>query len=337
MRHSFRVGTFNLYNLLLPEIPYYENRRYSIAEYEQKKQWISGQLNQMQADIVGFQEVFHEQALRDVLADTPLYDSATLITGKVDSEKQKSEKKNGEKPKVALVSRFPILQYQVIDRFPDAAKIEVEGMIIPLDRFARPVICAQIAITNSIVCTVIVVHLKSKRPIVLEGKDRHDPIEIVKGQTRALVQRAAEAVALRVLLVEILQKTRHPVIVMGDINDSDRAVTSRMISGEPPDPDWQREYKEIVWDVLLYSAKEIQARHTRGDFYYTHMHDAYYESLDHILVSQEFMPQNPKHIGRVKYVSVLNDHLMDKHLMDHPVEVWKSDHGQVVAQIELRN
>lgn len=344
MRHSFRIGTFNLYNLLLPEISYYENRRYSIEEYEQKKQWISGQLNRMQADIVGFQEVFHVQALQETLAETPLYDGATLILGdrKHDRDEsfpefQNGEKRNGEKPKVALVSRLPVLRAEVIDRFPAAAHFTVEEVQIPLDRFARPVVCAEIALTHSIVCTVLVVHLKSKRPVIPEGKDRHNPIEIVKGQTRALIQRAAEAVALRVLLVEMLQKTRYPVIVMGDINDSDRAVTSRLLAGEPPDPDWPYEHKEKVWDVLLYSVKEIQARYTRGDFYYTHMHDAYYESLDHILVSQEFMPQNPKHIGQVKYVSVLNDHLMDKHLMDHPVEVWKSDHGQVVAQVELLN
>ncbi|MBD1852034.1 endonuclease/exonuclease/phosphatase family protein [Leptolyngbya sp. FACHB-711] len=327
MRHSFRVGTFNLYNLLLPNIPYYENRRYSIAEYERKKQWIAAQLNRMQADIVGFQEVFHQEALEEVLTGIPTYEGAALITGDP----------NGEKPRVALVSRFPVLRYEVIDRFPAAARFDLEDILIPLDRFARPVIQAEVAITNSLVCTVIVVHLKSKRPVISEGKDRHDPIEIVKGQTRALIQRAAEAIALRVLLVEVLQKTRHPVILMGDINDGDRAVTSRLISGDPPDPDWQHEYKEAVWDVLLYSAKEIQARQTRGDFYYTHIHDAHYESLDHILVSQEFMLQNPRHIGHVKYVSVLNDHLMDKSLMDHPVEVWKSDHGQVVAQIELRN
>lgn len=327
MRHSFRVGTFNLYNLLLPNTSYYENRRYSVAEYEHKKRWIAGQLHRMQADIVGFQEVFHQEALEEVLAEMPIYDGATLIAGNP----------NGQKPRVALVSRFPVLQHEVIDRFPAAATLNLEDVMIPLDHFSRPVIRAEVEITDSLVCTVMVVHLKSKRPIVPEGKDRYDPIEIAKGQARALIHRAAEAVALRVLLVEIMQKTRHPVILMGDINDSDRAVTSRIISGEPPDPDWQYEYKEVVWDVLLYAAKEIQARHTRGDFYYTHLHDAHYESLDHVFLSQEFMPQNPQHVARVKYVSVLNDHLMDKHLMDHPVEVWKSDHGQVVAHIELRN
>ncbi|WP_088893691.1 endonuclease/exonuclease/phosphatase family protein [Leptolyngbya ohadii] len=340
MRHSFRVGTFNVYNLLLPEISYYENRRYSLSEYEQKKRWIGGQLERMQADIVGFQEVFHAEALKEILADTSMYENARLIVGDRPSSNHpnsRPQKANDEKPKVALVSRFPVLQQEVIDRFPAAAQFDVEGVPIPLSHFSRPVICAELAVTENLTCTVMVVHLKSKRPIVPEGRDRHNPIEIAKGQARALIQRAAEAIALRVLLVEKLQKTRHPVILMGDINDSDRAVTSRIISGEPPDPDWQHEYKELVWDVLLYYAKEIQSKQMRGDFYYTHLHDAYYESLDHILVSQEFVSQNPKHLGRVKYVSVLNDHLLDKHLMDQPIEVWKSDHGQVVAQIELRN
>lgn len=327
MSRHIRIGTFNLYNLVLPHVHYYEDRSYTQEEYIQKKQWISQQLSRMEADLVGFQEVFHEQALLEVIHESPRYNDAAVIVANA----------TGENPTVALVSSLPVLKYEIIEAFPQTAKLELSGPDAPLNHFAHPVLKADILLNEKIECTVFVVHLKSKRPVILEGKDRHDPIELTKGRIRSLIQRAAETTALRVLLLETMQHSNRPVILMGDINDSDRAVTSRLLSGEPPDASWENQYKQQAWDVLLYFVKDVQARQTRGDFYFTHMHDGYYESLDHILLSQEFMIQNPNHIARVQYVSILNDHLIDPSLIDRPIESWKSDHGQVIVQIELRH
>ena len=327
MSRCVRIGTFNLYNLVLPNTHYYEDRSYTPAEYIKKKQWISQQLNRMESHLIGFQEVFHEQALREVIRESQQYNDASVLVANA----------TGENPTVALVSKLPVLRYEVIEAFPQAAKLELSGQDAPLHHFAHPVLKVDILLDDGIECTVFVVHLKSKRPIISEGKDRHDPIELTKGRIRSLIQRAAETTALRILLLETMQHSNRPVILMGDINDSDRAVTSRLLSGEPPDPNWENQYKQQAWDVLLYFAKDIQARQTRGDFYFTHMHDGYYESLDHILLSQEFMFQNPHHVARVQYVSVLNDHLIDPSLMERPIESWKSDHGQVIVQIELRH
>ncbi|MGB6015523.1 MAG: endonuclease/exonuclease/phosphatase family protein, partial [Nodosilinea sp.] len=86
---------------------------------------------------------------------------------------------------------------------------------------------------------------------------------------------------------------------------------------------------------LLYQVKDIQARLGYGDHYYTHIHNGHYDSLDHIMVSEEFSAQNRDRIGRVTYVSVFNDHLFDQTLLEDSIESWQSDHGQVVANIEL--
>jgi predicted extracellular nuclease len=183
---------------------------------------------------------------------------------------------------------------------------------------------------------VFVVHLKSKRPILPDDVDRHDPIEKAKGQARSLILRAAEATALRMLLMETLQGRDHPVIVIGDMNDGGLAVTSQLISGEPPWRQLPSDRKKALWDVLLYHVRDIQARMSYRDYYYTHIHNGHYEGLDHIMVSQEFVAQNPANIGRVSYVSLLNDHLVDVTLSREGTPIWKSDHGQVVATIELR-
>ncbi|NEO34052.1 MAG: endonuclease/exonuclease/phosphatase family protein [Symploca sp. SIO3C6] len=322
---NFKVGTFNLYNLVLPNVTYYDSKKYKPEVYEQKKSWIAGQLRRMNADIVGFQEVFHGQALQETLSQVEFYQEATLVAANP----------TGEKPAVALVSRFPIVKHKIIEEFPQQARLDIEGTSIPLERFSRPVLEVQVALSETLECTLFVVHLKSKRPLLPEGVDKNDPIEKAKGQARALILRAAEATALRMIMLEKLQNRNHPVIVIGDVNDSGLAVTSQILSGEPP---WERlrfEQKQKIWDVLLYNTKDIQARQSYGDFYYTHIYNGHYESLDHIMVSEEFIPQNRDRIGKVVYVSTLNDHLIDESLSYEEVEKWQSDHGQVVASFRL--
>lgn len=324
-RRTLRVGTFNLCNLALPEQTFYGREFYSPQEYDRKISWVAGQLDQMWADLIGFQEVFHAEALQQALQQSQMGERMQLIVGKP----------IGDTPAVALASRFPILEHRFVRDFPTAAQLEVQGATLPLTHFARPVLMARLQLTETVECTVFVVHLKSKRPIVPEHLDRHDPIEKAKGQARSLILRAAESIALRVLLMEVLQDRDHPVIVLGDMNDGGAAVTSQLISGEPPHRKLETEYKRKIWDVLLYHVKDIQARQSFSDVYYTHIHNGRYESLDHIMVSQEFVSQNPDRIGRVVYVSVFNDHLIDETLSPEEMPKWQSDHAQVVASIEL--
>ena len=73
------------------------------------------------------------------------------------------------------------------------------------------------------------------------------------------------------------------------------------------------------------------------DIYYTHIHNGHFESLDHILVSQEMVRENPNNIGKVVYVRIFNDHIIDETFSDRSVNCWESDHAQVVAVIELNN
>ncbi len=323
---SFNVGSFNLFNLVLPEVEYY-GRKYSTQVYQQKKAWINHQLTLMNAEIIGFQELWHEQAMTEIISENPAYKDAEIIISS----------KKGTSPNVALLSKFPILNYEIFKDFPLGANLDFEETIIPINSFSRPVIAADIALTNDIQCTVFVAHLKSKRPIFPENVDRKDPIEIVKATARSLIRRAAEANALRILLIDKLKNRQHPVIVLGDLNDGNLSVTTRMITGKAPWEKLELETKKKIWDVLLYSVKDIQARQSYGDFYYSHIFNGYYDSLDHILVSEEFVSTNRNRIGQVTYVSVLNDHLIDETLSDEDTKEWQSDHGQIVASIRLEN
>jgi hypothetical protein len=80
-KNILRVGTFNLLNLTVPEYVYYNKQKISAEDFSKKKAWINGQLNIMDADIVGFQELFQEEALRNILNDNPNYQNAKMVVG----------------------------------------------------------------------------------------------------------------------------------------------------------------------------------------------------------------------------------------------------------------
>lgn len=324
MNKKIRVASFNLYNLVLPEVNYYGRRRYSLQEFNRKKAWINYQLDNMNADIVGFQEVFHEEALQQIIAENENYKGSRLVVTKTD----------GSGPAVGVLSRFPITDYQAYSTFPE--QLEVDKMLIPFKSFSRPVIRARIMINDYQHFNVFVAHLKSKRPMIADEVDRNDPLEKAKGEARSLLLRASESCALRSILLEYLEDRNDPVVLFGDLNDAGHSVTTQIISGQQPFRHLPFDVKKKQWDTLLYHVKDIQARQSYRDVYYTHIYNGHYNSIDHIMVSEELVKENPKHIGRVESVQVYNDHLIDQTLSDDRVESWKSDHAQVVATIELR-
>lgn len=321
---TFKVGTFNLFNLVSPKKKYYGSRVYSPENYRKKLRWTANQLNKMKADLVGFQEVFHPEALEDLLKETEQMKKFRHVVAAP----------NGELPRVALASKFPILSHQVFEDFPKT--LDIEGADIPISQFSRPVLFADIQVRKHLTVTCVVVHLKSKRPLFSEGESRENPVDLARGQARALIKRAVEAAALRELLMEKLQHRECPLILMGDVNDSGLAVTSRMVSGEPPHRRFPTDVKRKIWDVLLYQSRDIQARQSYHDMYYTHIHNGHHEALDHIMVSEELVRENPRNVGKVIYVANYNDHLIDSTLTNEKMRIWRSDHGQVVATIEVK-
>ena len=66
--------------------------------------------------------------------------------------------------------------------------------------------------------------------------------------------------------------------------------------------------------------------------YYTHIFNNSRESLDHILVSQEFYDNSRKRIWAFDGMQVVNDHLNE----DNHKEAGTSDHGIVKATFKYQ-
>ena len=86
-----------------------------------------------------------------------------------------------------------------------------------------------------------------------------------------------------------------PVIVLGDINDGQQSNTSNILTEQP---------RFLVGeatggsDVGLYTAQMLQEYRDTRDVYYTHVHQDLRESLDHVLVSEQFYDNTPVAVRR---------------------------------------
>lgn len=322
----YTVGGFNLNNLILPNVTYYGNKKYNQTDYDRKMAWIGGQLDRMDCDLVGFQEVFQRQALQEAMAKSTAYDGTeTLVTG---------DRSVNLGPMVALLSRKPVLDSEFIEDFPDGAQLGFDAGDLPLGKFQRPVLKARVEVRDWMTATVLVAHLKSKRPRMRSGADEDDFRERAIGEARSLVIRAAEAIALRTLILQVIEDSDRPLIIIGDLNDNPLAVTTQIITSQPPWKYLSKDKKQAIWDAQLYSVVDTQSRRSTRDLLYSYIYNGYYQCLDHICVSQELYYRHKDRLGRLEYANVLNDHLLDE-TMTKKVPKWQSDHGQVVAVFRL--
>ncbi|WP_295993852.1 endonuclease/exonuclease/phosphatase family protein, partial [Rugamonas sp.] len=319
MQQEIRFATFNVCNLAPPGAKLYDNLApLTEAEYAAKVAWTAQQLDQLDADVIGLQEIFSQDALRAVLAQSSRYRDAALAGLDPDPAAERLT------PQVALVSRLPLAgPVRHYPAFPDG--VALPGGSRDAERFARAPLHAAVRLADGRVVDVIVVHLKSKRPDYRNGDNGDDPVLYAQAQLRSLIRRGTEAVALRALLHRMRHSggARQPCVVMGDFNDTADAVTTTIVLGGGSGAGAPGE--EL--GGRLFDANQIQLRqdHLRH-VGYTNIHEGHYMTIDHVLVSEEFNPASRYAIGEVLDVSYLNDHL----LRERPES---SDHGQVLVRL----
>ncbi|MDM5180084.1 endonuclease/exonuclease/phosphatase family protein [Massilia sp. DJPM01] len=312
MQQEIRFATFNVYNLAPPGVKLYDNLLPTTPEeYEAKLNWTARQIDLLDADVIGFQEIFSQAALLDALARTRRYRDAFHVGFDPDPGAERLT------PSVALVSRLPLAAPGVAHlAFP-------EGVALPpgsreADRFSRAVIHAPVIVSPDCTVDVVVVHLKSKRPDYRNGDSSEDPQLYALACLRSLVRRGTEAVALRVFLSQLAREHQRPRVVLGDFNDVADAVTTMIVLGNG------NTLGERMFDAYQLQQRQDHLRHVG----FSIVHDSQYTTIDHILVSEQFNASLPDAVGEVVDVVYLNDHVV----LELPEA---SDHGQVLARIRL--
>lgn len=333
MNQPFIVATANLLNFALPNRTFYANTEpYTQRQYDEKLNALAPLFNRLQADIIGCQEVWDEQAVIALCHKAGMHDyyvNIPMASNAASSPLTQGKGAQGT-PAVGIVSRFEIIKSELLTQMPAVGLLDVPD-IGQYQVFNRPPLLADIRLPPGQVMTVIVAHLKSKRPHFLEDlqgnplEDRDDPIIRVRAKLRSLCMRAAEAAGIRQVIIERLRHNNAPLMLLGDMNDVMQSVTCQLLSeaGEVF-------YDKSNRDIVLYDASSIQSRmQWLRDVAYTHVHQGMPEVLDQILVSEQFTKESKFAIGEVLQVDYFNDHLK------YVYEQRPTDHGLVRAQIML--
>ena len=333
-RHvTLMVATCNVLNLALPNRSFYPGQDpYSANEFERKVNWLGERFKTLNADVLAVQEVWDDAALRTAVARSGLHYDTVLVPGAENGPARAGVQAGAQgTPRVGLVTRLQLETIESMVDFPPQAVVEVPGLGLHTG-FERPPLVATLRLPHGQAVCVVTAHLKSKRPKFLQdaqGKsleDTDDPTVQAVGSLRSHIMRAAEALALRLKVVELLHRTRLPLVLMGDLNDSPHSVTTQLIAATS-----QVAFDKGARDHALFSAWDVQGDAAlRRDVAYSHIHQGYPEVLDQVLVSEEFVASSRVSLGDVRRVEVFNDHLHEGR------DRSRSDHGFVRALLRLK-
>jgi predicted extracellular nuclease len=335
---SFSVATFNLYNFQLPGLkmnPF--QKPWTKEEFNRKVSWTARMLENIDADIVGLEELWNAEAMETVLAREALKDKYDLLATPATGTKIVC----GALVRKGLLSGAP----EWVSTFPEAVKLESTDAMDPqspaisvhIPGFSRPVLHFKVALRDAPpLVEVFVAHLKSKLPTQINGEAWYDADpETYRDHRNALggaistIRRTAEATALRVLLTEVMKGTETPVLVLGDLNDGQHSNTINILTEQP---NYLVGESAGGADIGLYTAQTLQEYRDTRDVYYTHVHQDLRESLDHVLLSEQFYDHSRRRKWLFDGLVINNDHLNDE---DHKA-TGTTDHGVVKVSFRWR-
>lgn len=342
---ALRIATFNLLNFVKPPLACYEyDNIYSNDEWNDKYQWTAKQIKDVDADIIGFQEVFSPDALEG-LCKQQGYNYFSCI-----GEPKKELGYICYSPPVALASKFPIVNAQAVE-INETLKKELKLS----DDFdlSRDILKAEIEITGFSPVVIYVVHLKSKRPIfdthsVMRKTPQerlttvYDDISAqIQGSLGATIQRASEVAMLHSDFMKSQLEKDKPSIVLGDFNDvlSSQALRPLISNDviqrvnnqmrEHLDYSTQHTFERFklydAFDLVKTENKPLKKPHS-------HYYGASGSAIDHILLSHHFNAKNSNAIASVKSFNCL-----DKHLVSNDFERDKqcSDHALIFVDFAI--
>ncbi len=343
---SFKIASYNLYQFAEPGTFWYEadeSNDYEPDQWAEKTAFINARIDEMGADVIGFQEVFSVPAFKalleakgyevHVLRDTP------FTTGD-----------NGETiwlgPNLALASRLPIRSVGLVPATPG---IEPDGLLADDFDYRRGVIEAEIEVPGlADPLLVYNCHFKSQGAFVdsdavaaLPGwpeRFRKHLLDRALLDANQVIRRAGEAMMLYNHVTARLEANpNQAVAIVGDLNDDPESFTLRILTqNERLSNIAGRSYRGLeaheranLYDWRLYSAAELLA--TQGqDPIPTHASWNHSSVLDYVLVSNALNALNPDHLGQVTAYDVYNQH----HLDEVP-RLLSSDHAPIRATIDM--
>lgn len=303
---TLRIATLNLLNYLAPPNAYYQfDNIYDQQQWQAKQRWLDGHIRLLNADIIGFQEVFSPSELKAQCARLGYPYFACLSQPIIESDYVYSH------PPVALASRLPIVERRCVG----AGRISATP---PGFGFSRVPLHCTIVTPKLGLLDVIVVHLKSKRAMLEVNQDQ--PTLLVEqaremGRWMSTMQRGSEAQVLTHYVQNMQSQFARACVVMGDFNQ-DLA---------------QPELACLTRSGLLADSYLLQ-RTLDGTRPATHYYGETGNIIDYILVSQACVPDSALRQAQVEMVSVYDQHLVSP---DFSHDQFASDHASVCMTLSI--
>ncbi len=320
---QIRFATANLFNYLAPPNAFYEfNNIYEQHQWDKKQQWLDRKLSQLDADVIGFQEIFSPKEL-----ETQLQKRGYKYFFVVDQPKV-SDEYIYTHPVVGIASRYELTDVQAIEVTQPSSEP-------PFSFYRKPL---RATLNHPVVgkLDIYIVHFKSQRP-TLDNKDEFSDIfdawqQETYGNWLSTVQRGFEATLLHREIMERKRSTANPIVLMGDfnqiLNSQEFACLRTTHRFRQPDS-----YLPLLPFQLL-DSWELYCHSGQAQRKPTHYTGSAGQVLDYILLSSDFGLESDHNIARV-----IDFHVEDQHLVNPSFELDKfaSDHAFVCVTLELRS
>lgn len=329
--NTFTVTTWNLENLFRNG---HEFGPRTAEEYAAKLDSLAQTILSLDPDVLAVQEVGGPEPLADLLALLEDRYPHPLLSTHPDPRGIR----------VGFVSKLAIESGEEITAFPQNGLPKVSSMvgrgrIQVISSFGRGALCICVRPLPDRPVYLLNAHLKSKLLTFqsASGQPRFTPRdenERVQAAGLALLRRTAEAVALRAKTNELIEgNDQNALIVLGDMNDGASAATTQILQGpggsEIDTGGFNRPDKGD--DARLFNLAPLIPEERR----FSRIYQGNKELIDHIFVSEEMLPGQPRSLPKVDSGVIINP---ISSITDNPGERRGqpgSDHAPITAVFEL--
>ncbi|WP_120496146.1 endonuclease/exonuclease/phosphatase family protein [Kiloniella sp. EL199] len=346
---DLKIATWNLYQFAKPGTYWYERDErndYEPDQWSEKKNWIGDMLVKLDADIIGFQEIFSVDEFKAFMTEQGYPHVAVVDDPAIDPE----DDSVFLGPVTGIASRHPFTMQPAALKFPQELRDDTQ---LEEDfNFRRAITRAEIDTPQFGQVVVYVCHFKSQGAFIdSDAVAAHDGwktrfrehlrARAIK-DTDQLVRRSGDAAGVYLAAMDELDDDNNkPLIVVGDMNDNPRSSTLRILTQQ----EWIdniagkrragiEEARDRAWNFTwqLFDAYSLLPSQNSATRPVTHAAGWRYpaETLDYILVSNALNPKNPHHVASVTDLKIYSDHF------DDASKLLTTDHAPVCVTLTPR-
>jgi len=330
---KIKVASFNLFQFCAPPYSWYIKKdKFTSEQWDKKTNWIKEQIEKMDCDIIGFQEVFSKDELEKICKELG-YNYFVMVD---EAKKDKINSNVYISTTVALASKYPILKIEEVK--PHIQSLKKHFFNEKFD-FSRKPIKALIEIEHKKEIFIYVNHFKSNRlnefeyifnkETSLSEKKQKVFTSLKNKNLSALKQRLCETSSL---YYDFLNCDK-PIICLCDLNDKEFSLSIDALTNSSYHNERKKFNSYLLYDAYNLASKKQSNPHPekknlrKATSYYLSKGNV----IDYIFVSKDFNKKDKNAIGKINSYEVLDNHLKD----NKNGSLLQSDHAPVVCEISF--